>query len=599
MESDWRVTQINAEGLRISRRAGLDVIGINHWDVWPEVKGTELETVYRRVMSLRVSECVQQEVHFGDGHIATLVMMVSHLLNGGLAVFFRDDSERMAANEVLRVSQMRAENALGIAQLGTFEWNVAGNRVECSVRTREIFGFDDSQGHVADDFFNRIVPADVERVRKEIRNSFKTDRRLNTEYRIQLPNGAVRNVVSSSVCHSNLGGAWVRHVGVFSDATERKQTEEKLLEGDRRKDKFLAMLAHELRNPLAPITMAAGILSRPGIDQKTLHEMSAIVVRQAEHMTNLIDDLLDVSPVNKGLITLDRESLDLKKVLASAVEQVRSLMEKQSHDFSMQITGDALHVQGDRVRLVQVFANLLTKPSKYTPAGGKIWLELAVFDGQAQVVVRDNGVGMSESLLPNIFDIFTQAERTPDRTQGGLGLGLALVKNLVGLLGGSVTARSDGPGRGSELTVLLPLLDKAAQFARSLPPPGAVARVQVMNIMVVDDNVDAATTVAMLLEIDGHTVSVAHSAENALTSALEGLSSPPQPFLLDIGLPGIDGFELARRLRAAPETAGAILIALTGYGQRQDREKSKAAGFDHHLEKPVDPARLLALLNGI
>ena len=599
MESDWRVTQINAEGLRISRRAGLDVIGINHWDVWPEVKGTELETVYRRVMSLRVSECVQQEVHFGDGHIATLVMMVSHLLNGGLAVFFRDDSERMAANEVLRVSQMRAENALGIAQLGTFEWNVAGNRVECSVRTREIFGFDDSQGHVADDFFNRIVPADVERVRKEIRNSFKTDRRLNTEYRIQLPNGAVRNVVSSSVCHSNLGGAWVRHVGVFSDATERKQTEEKLLEGDRRKDKFLAMLAHELRNPLAPITMAAGILSRPGIDQKTLHEMSAIVVRQAEHMTNLIDDLLDVSPVNKGLITLDRESLDLKKVLASAVEQVRSLMEKQSHDFSMQITGDALHVQGDRVRLVQVFANLLTKPSKYTPAGGKIWLELAVFDGQAQVVVRDNGVGMSESLLPNIFDIFTQAERTPDRTQGGLGLGLALVKNLVGLLGGSVTARSDGPGRGSELTVLLPLLVKAAQFARSLPPPGAVARVQVMNIMVVDDNVDAATTVAMLLEIDGHTVSVAHSAENALTSALEGLSSPPQPFLLDIGLPGIDGFELARRLRAAPETAGAILIALTGYGQRQDREKSKAAGFDHHLEKPVDPARLLALLNGI
>ena len=217
-------------------------------------------------MTLRVPECVLQEINFCDGHIATLVMMVSALLNGGLAVFFRDDSERMAANEVLRVSQMRAENALTIAQLGAFEWNAAGNRVECSPRTREKFGFDDSQGHVVDHFFNRIVPADVERVREEIRNSFKTERRLNTEYRIQLPGGAVRNVISLSVCRSNLGGGWVLHVGVFSDATARKQAEEKLPEGDRRKDEFLAMLTHELRNPLAPITMAAGILSQPGIE---------------------------------------------------------------------------------------------------------------------------------------------------------------------------------------------------------------------------------------------------------------------------------------------------------------------------------------------
>ena len=211
----------------------------------------------------------------------------------------------------------------------------------------------------------------------------------------------------------------------------------------------------------------------------------------------------------------------------------------------------------------------------------------------------DLGVGMSESLLPHIFDIFTQAERTPDRTQGGLGLGLALVKNLVGLLGGSVTARSDGPGKGSEFTVLLPLLDGAAQLAPPLPLPALGSRVQAMHIMVVDDNVDAATTVAMLLEIDGHTVSMAHTAEDALASVASGASALPQAFLLDIGLPGMDGFELARRLRAAPSTAGAKLIALTGYGQPQDHEKSKAAGFDHHLEKPVDPARLLALLGGI
>ena len=599
IDRDWRIRQMNAEGLRIGRRTKLEVIGKNLWEIWPEVIGTALETFYRRAMAMRVADTFEQEINFSDGHTASLAITAYPMLDGGLAALFRDVTERNAVVEAVRVSQMRAENALGIAQLGTFEWNVADNRVECSPRTREIFGFDDTQGHVADDFFNRIVPADLERVREEIRHSFKTDRRLSTEYRIQLPDGAVRNVVSSSVCHSHLGGVWVRHVGVFSDATAQKQAEEKLREGDRRKDEFLAMLAHELRNPLAPITMAAGILSRPGINQKTLHEMSAIVVRQAEHMTNLIDDLLDVSRINKGLVTLDHEVLDLKEVLGSAVEQVRALMEKQNHDFSMQVTGEALHVLGDRVRLVQVFANILTNAAKYTPAGGKIHLALAIDGSQAQVLVRDNGVGMSESLIPHIFDIFTQAERTSDRSQGGLGLGLSLVKNLVGLMGGSVTARSDGPGRGSEFAVLLPrLADEPVQPAPPSSLPYVAGNVQVMHIMVVDDNVDAATTVAMLLEMDGHTVSVAHSAEQAL-AVLAAASNPPQAFLLDIGLPGMDGFELARRLRAAPATAGATLIALTGYGQPQDRERSYAAGFDHHVEKPVDPDRLLALLNRI
>ena len=600
IDSDWRITQMNAEGARISRRTKLEMIGKYLWEIWPEVIGTEFETVYRRVMAKRVADTFEQDINFSDGHTASLALTAYPMLDGGLAAFFRDVTGRNAALEAVRVSQMRAENALGIAQLGTFEWNVADNHVECSPRTREIFGFDDSQGHVADDFFNRILPADIARVREEILRSFKTNRRLNTEYRIQLPDGAVRHVVSSSMCHSNLGGAFVRHVGVFSDATVQRQIEEKLREVDRRKDEFLAMLAHELRNPLAPITMAAGILSRPGINQKTLHDMSAIVVRQANHMTSLIDDLLDVSRINKGLVTLDREVLDLKEILGNAVEQVHALMEKQNHDFSMQVTGEGLHVEGDRVRMVQVFSNILTNAAKYTPAGGKIHLELAIAGSHAQVLVRDNGVGMSESLLPHIFDIFTQAERTPDRAQGGLGLGLALVKNLVGLLGGTVTARSDGPGRGSEFTVLLPLLvDESVQPTSPQSPLDVVGNVQVMHIMVVDDNVDAATTVAMLLEMNGHTVSVVHSAESALASALAGSANPLQAFLLDIGLPVMDGYELAQRLRAAPETSGATLIALTGYGQPQDRERSYAAGFDHHIEKPVDSVRLLALLNAI
>ena len=603
IDRNWCVMQMNAAGLHMGRRTKLEVIGKNQWDIWPEFIGTELEGVYRRVMAMRVADSFEQKIHSSDGHTASLAVTVYPMLDDRIGVFFRDDSERNAASEALRISRTRAENALAVAQLGTFDLNVVTNHVECSARTREIFGFTDAQGHVAADFFDRILPSDLPRIRQEVADATNQNRRLETEYRIQLPDGSIRSIVSVSTCQIDSVGAWVRQVGVFSDTTAQKQAEEKLRDVDRRKDEFLAMLAHELRNPLAPITTAADILSRPSVNEKTLREMSAMVVRQANHMTRLIDDLLDVSRINNGLVTLAREAVDLKDVVASAVEQVSSLIEKQNHDFSMQISGEALRVEGDRVRLVQVFANILTNAARYTPADGKILLNLGIVrsttGSQAKVVVRDNGMGMNESLLPHIFELFTQGERSPDRYQGGLGLGLSLVKNLVELMGGTVTARSDGFGMGSEFTVVLPLLveDSVAAAPRKALPQVS-DNVQIKHIMVVDDNVDAATSLAMLLEMDGHKVSVAHSAEQALAIACFAASSPPQAFLLDIGLPVMDGYELARQLRALPVTASATLIALTGYGQPQDREKSKAVGFDLHLEKPVDPARLLALLNG-
>ena len=357
IDSNWCVTQINAQGLRIARRTKSEVLGKNHWQTWPEVIGTEQEALYRHVMAMRVPDKLEHEVHFGDGHRTWMDFSAYPLLDGGIAVFFRDVSERHEATEALRLSQVRAESALAVAQLGTFDFNIATNQVECSDRTRAIFGFTDDQGHIAQDFFDRILESDLPRVRQEVADATGQNRRLDTGYRIQLPDGSIRHIFSASACQPDASGSWVRHVGVLSDATARKQAEEKLLEVDRRKDEFLAMLAHELRNPLAPITMAAGILSRPGVNETILHEMSAIVVRQADHMTSLIDDLLDVSRINKGLVALGREALDLKDVVASAVEQVRPLMEKQSHDFSMQVTGEALRVEGDRVRLVQVFSN--------------------------------------------------------------------------------------------------------------------------------------------------------------------------------------------------------------------------------------------------
>ena len=598
IDSDWRMTQMNVAGLRAGHRLLENVIGFPIWETWPEIIGTDIEAMYRRVMASHVAENMESPLTFSDGQTSFLEITMYPALAGGVAVFFRDVSERKQAVEALDISRLRAEHALSIAQLGTYDWNIHTNEVESSARSREIFCFTDEEGHIAEDFFGRIVAEDVSRVREDVASAMQSDGRLEIEYRILLPDGRRRDVIVAGAGQRGSDGAWARQVGVISDATARKQDEEKLREADRRKDEFLAMLAHELRNPLAPITMAARILSRPGIEQQTLQEMSNIVIRQAEHMTSLIEDLLDVSRINKGLVTLDNEALNLKGVVASAVEQARALMEKQRHDFSVSVCGEEIRVEGDRVRLVQILTNILNNAARYTPAGGKIVLELTATEKHAQVTIIDNGIGMSQELLPYIFDIFTQAERTSDRVQGGLGLGLSLVKNLVALHGGTVMAKSAGIGLGSEFAVCLPLLKDPAQ-SKNLATHASVGptTLPTMCIMVVDDNVDAAKTLAMFLELDGHSVAVAHTAEDALARLHAAMSPAPQAFLLDIGLPGMDGYELARQLRAMPVVASAVLIALTGYGQPQDRERSSAAGFNHHLEKPVDPEALMALLN--
>ena len=600
IDRDWRMTQMNRAGLHAGHRLLEDVIGHTIWEAWPEVVGTDIEAMYRRVMATRVEENMESQLTFSDGHASSLEIVMYPALAGGVAVFFRGVSDRKRASEALDTSRLRAEYALSTAQLGTFEWNFHTHTVESSARSREIFGFVDEEGHLAEDYFGRIVAKDLNRVRHEVASAMQGDGRIQTEYRIQLPDGRLRYIVSAGASQRGPDGAWARQVGVFSDATKLKLDEEKLREVDRRKDEFLAMLAHELRNPLAPITMAARVLSLPGIEQQALQEMSNIVIRQSEHMTRLIEDLLDVSRINKGLVTLDSEALNLKDVVASAVEQVRALMEKQCHDFSVSVSGEEIRVDGDRIRLVQILTNILNNAAKYTPAGGKIVLALTATEKHAQATVIDNGVGMSQELLPHIFDIFTQAERNADRVQGGLGLGLSLVKNLVALHGGTVVAKSAGAGMGSEFTVCLPLLKYPAQPGRVTAPPSvAVSSLPSMRIMVVDDNVDAAKTLAMFLGLDGHTVTVAYTAEDALAHLRAATLPPPQTFLLDIGLPGMDGYDLARLLRALPGAATGTLVALTGYGQPQDRERSLAAGFNHHLEKPVDPETLLALLNRV
>ncbi|MBC7446307.1 MAG: response regulator [Polaromonas sp.] len=370
----------------------------------------------------------------------------------------------------------------------------------------------------------------------------------------------------------------------------------KLRDADARKDDFLAMLAHELRNPLAPIRSAAELLKIGRLDPGQVQKTSEIIARQVNHMTGLVDDLLDVSRVTRGLVKLDKKPLDIRHIVTDAVEQVTPLVRARRQQLVLELAPDALMVLGDHKRLVQIVGNLLNNSAKYTPDGGHIVLKTQAQDGQVLLRVDDDGMGMQPELASRVFDLFAQAERTPDRSSGGLGLGLALVKSLVELHGGSVDCASDGPGRGSRLSVWLPLLapqaDKAMPQSAGLNAPAP----RPLSVMIVDDNMDAAQMLALFLEAAGHEVRVEYGARQALEQAR---AKPPDVFLLDIGLPDIDGNELAKRIRAQPETAGAVLIAVTGYGQEQDRQKALAAGFKHHFVKPVDPAKLALLLAGM
>jgi signal transduction histidine kinase/ActR/RegA family two-component response regulator len=359
------------------------------------------------------------------------------------------------------------------------------------------------------------------------------------------------------------------------------------------KDEFLAMLAHELRNPLAPITSAAQLLRLPEVNEGLRLKASSIISRQVRHMTELVDDLLDVSRVTRGLVKLETEVLDLNQVAIAAVEQARPHIEERRHALAVDLPSEPVLVEGDRTRLVQVLVNLLNNSAKYTPPGGRITLAVSSGGVSAEVSVRDNGSGIDAQLLPHVFDLFTQADRAPDRAQGGLGIGLALVKSIVRMHDGTVAAHSDGSHRGTSMTVTLGLVQTLPVEGRTRASTGIAGDTRPLLVTIVDDNADAGQSLAVLLRAHGHTVQVYEDASTTLRAPeVEGT----EVFILDIGLPDMTGHELARRLRRHPGHASAVFLALTGYGQERDRELSRQAGFDHHLVKPVDIAKLAQIL---
>ncbi|MEC4722299.1 PAS domain S-box protein [Noviherbaspirillum sp. CPCC 100848] len=404
--------------------------------------------------------------------------------------------------------------------------------------------------------------------------------------------GDRRIILTSGAPVRNVAGEVVGGVIAQIDVTDRVRAEEALRQSDRRKDEFLAMLAHELRNPLAPIASAAELLRLARTDEERVRRTSEVISRQVEHITGLVDDLLDVSRVTRGLISLDLATLNMADIIADAVEQVTPLIESRRHRLAIQLPEEPAYVQGDNKRLVQVLTNLLNNAAKYTPEGGDIAIGMELGGNEVTITVRDNGIGMSPELRKQAFELFAQAERSSDRSQGGLGIGLALVRSLLNLHGGRVTADSAGLGRGSLFTIRLPQAPSAAAKLEPVSGPAIPASGQ-LRVLIVDDNVDAATMLGMFVETGGHEVFICNRPESGLERAQQ---VAPHICFIDIGLPGMDGYEMARRLRQLPGAGGPVLVALTGYGQPQDRVAARDAGFDHHFVKPMDMRQLSMLL---
>jgi two-component system CheB/CheR fusion protein len=519
----------------------------------------------------------------------------------GAAMSERNAAERRHLEDYARleVSEERLRLALEAGHMGVWDWNLATGEIKWSRNLEAILGLaPGSFGGTYASYERLIHPDDVERVNAAVALAVEQGSGYEVEARHLSSDGTVRWVAARGQVLRDTTGQSVRMLGVGTDVTARKQLEEKLrdhagrlAEADHRKDEFLAMLAHELRNPLAPVLHALELLRLARGDPADIEVARTVLDRQIRHLVRLVEDLLDISRITWGKIALRTERVELVRVVATAEEIARPQLEMRQHRLTIALPPEPVYLDADATRLAEVLANLLDNAAKYTPEGGSIWLTAERAVTQVVIRVRDTGSGMSPQVLARAFDLFAQGEAPLDRPHGGLGIGLTLVRRLVELHGGRVTAASEGPGLGTEVTLWLPVA--AAPAARPEPVAAAAGRGERRRLLVVDDNLDAAESLALLLRAQGHEVRRAHSGPEALEIARDFV---PEVLLLDIGLPGMDGYEVARAVRADRALARCHVIAVTGYGRDEDRRRSREAGFDHHLVKPVTLAALQAVM---
>ena len=506
-----------------------------------------------------------------------------------------EDLERQMARDKdlalarLREVTERLRAALDASVTGTFQWNIETGALDWDDNLDRLFGLaPGSTARSLQEFIQLVHPDDRQRVIDACQRCADTGADFVEEFRVIWPDGSVRWLYDKGrVYTSDAGRRYMS--GACVDVTERRQKEDALRAADRQKDEFLGMLAHEIRNPLAPMMYSVAVLERQ-IGDASARRPLEVIGRQVRRMVRIVDDLLDVSRVTQGKISLQRERVNMADLVTQAVESVRPAMVARNHALQVDTPGRSLIVSGDAVRLVQVLENLLVNAAKYTPEGGTVTVSLRREDNDAVIQVADTGVGIERDMLPRVFDLFAQADTSLDRAEGGLGIGLTLVDRLTRLHGGRVDVSSEGPGAGSTFTVRLPLL-ASDEPARADRPRGPAA--QPKRILIVDDNTDSAESLGTLLQMNGHRVRLLHDGRAAVDGAR---SFAPDVILLDIGLPGLDGFQVVRQLKGAPDLASITVVATTGYGRAEDRARCLEAGFDHHLTKPIDLADIDGIL---
>jgi PAS domain S-box-containing protein len=510
----------------------------------------------------------------------------------GVVLVFRDATERQRAERAVRESEQRfagfMQHLPGLAWIKDRQgrYVFANDAAEKAFQTPR----DHLYGRTDDEIFPPETAAKFKENDQQARASGAGVQVIET---LAHEDGVLHHSLVSKFPIPGPDGTTALVGGMAIDITDRLRAEEALKEADRHKDEFLAMLAHELRNPLAPIRNALHVMKQPTTDPTINGQVRDMAERQVRHMARLLDDLLDVARISQGRIKLHQEPLDLSSLVSRTTEAVRSLIDDRHHELTVSLASGPLWVEGDATRLEQVLTNLLTNACKYTDPGGRLWVGAMRENDEIVLRVCDTGIGITAEMLPRVFDLFVQVERRLDRSQGGVGIGLTLVKRLVEMHGGTVRAISPGLGKGSEFVVHLPALARARASEEARPKGDTPVTTPSRRILIVDDNPDAADTLALLLRLGGQEVEVAYDGPTGLARARE---FQPAVILLDIGMPGMDGYEVARRLRREPALGATVLVALTGWGQEEDRRRGREAGFDHHLVKPVEPRTLQNLL---
>jgi PAS domain S-box-containing protein len=590
VDRDWIFVYVNHKAEELLSRSRESLLGKHLWTEYAAAVGTEFEQHYRRAMQENVT--IAFEAFYGPHD--RWYEVHAYPSPDGLSVYFRDASERRRAETALRESEEKFRLlADTIPQLcwmarpdGYIFWYNRGWHDYTGKTAAEMEGWGWQSVH---------DPATLPTVLVAWKNSIASGEPFEMVFPLRGADGKFRPFLTRVNPLRDSEGHILYWFGTNTDVSEIKEMEASLRLADQRKDEFLATLAHELRNPLAPIRNSLVILSQPNVDAETIMHTREMMERQVQLLIRLVDDLLDVSRVMRGKIELRKEHVQLSLVIARAVETVKPVIDALGHQLLVTLPSDPLFVDADPVRLAQVVGNLLTNAAKYTEPNGRIALIAAREGHNAVLRLQDTGIGIDSDMLPRIFELFVQADHAATRSQGGLGIGLTLVKNLVEMHGGSVEAHSDGLGTGSQFVIRLPLsVQQSEETTPTTETPAPALRASGHRLLVVDDNRDAANSLAMLLRMQGYEVRVAHGGAEALAITK---TYTPEMIFLDIGMPGMDGYEVARKLRAQPGLGSVVIAALTGWGQEEDRRRTTEAGFNYHLVKPPEPKVVQQLLS--